>query len=36
VAGHGNQNYSVPAGTDLSRFRSVVIWWKRFSMTPIA
>jgi electron transfer DM13 len=37
---HGNQNYGVPAGTDLSRFRSVVIWCKRFSVgfgvAPIA
>lgn len=29
---HGNQNYAVPAGTDVSRFRSVVIWCKRFSV----
>ncbi|MQS17167.1 DM13 domain-containing protein [Streptomyces kaniharaensis] len=29
----GNQNYTVPAGTDLSRIRSVVIWCKRFSVT---
>ena len=29
---HGNQNYAVPAGTDISRFRSVVIWCKRFSV----
>jgi hypothetical protein len=27
----GNQNYGVPAGTDLSRFRSVVIWCDRFN-----
>ncbi|HEV7679483.1 MAG TPA: DM13 domain-containing protein [Candidatus Dormibacteraeota bacterium] len=36
----GNQNYSVPAGTDLSRYRSVVIWCKRFTVgfgvAPIA
>lgn len=28
----GDQNYDVPPGTDLSRFRSVVIWCKRFSV----
>lgn len=27
----GSQNYLVPAGTDLSRFRSVVIWCDRFN-----
>jgi hypothetical protein len=27
----GNQNYLVPAGTDLSKFRSVVIWCDRFN-----
>ncbi|MGI9052577.1 MAG: DM13 domain-containing protein, partial [Ilumatobacteraceae bacterium] len=26
----GNQNYEIPAGTDLSRYRSVVIWCDRF------
>ncbi|MGX7761368.1 DM13 domain-containing protein [Streptomyces angustmyceticus] len=29
----GNQNYSVPAGTDLSTFRSAVIWCARFSVS---
>ncbi|MET7801211.1 DM13 domain-containing protein [Streptomyces decoyicus] len=29
----GNQNYTVPAGTDLSKFRSVVIWCERFSVS---
>ncbi|MFE1176399.1 DM13 domain-containing protein [Streptomyces sp. NPDC058773] len=29
----GNQNYSVPAGTDLSKFRSAVIWCERFSVS---
>ncbi|WKX68834.1 DM13 domain-containing protein [Streptomyces sp. XD-27] len=29
----GNQNYTVPAGTDLSGFRSAVIWCKRFSVS---
>ncbi|MFJ8043946.1 DM13 domain-containing protein [Kitasatospora sp. NPDC096147] len=28
----GNQNYTVPAGTDLTRFHSAVIWCKRFSV----
>ncbi|PBC76976.1 electron transfer DM13 [Streptomyces sp. TLI_235] len=28
----GNQNYAVPAGTDLGRVRSAVIWCKRFSV----
>lgn len=27
----GNQNYQVPDGTDLSKYRSVVIWCRRFS-----
>ena|SRR5437660_4074656 len=39
-ANHGNQNYAVPAGTDLSRFHSIVIWCRRFSVgfgvAPIA
>ncbi|MFI9155221.1 DM13 domain-containing protein [Streptomyces sp. NPDC053367] len=29
----GNQNYTVPAGTDLSGFRSAVLWCKRFSVS---
>ncbi|MGG7570203.1 DM13 domain-containing protein [Streptomyces sirii] len=29
----GDQNYAVPAGTDLSRFRSAVIWCERFSVS---
>ncbi|CAM5231735.1 hypothetical protein GCM10010329_63200 [Streptomyces spiroverticillatus] len=29
----GNQNYPVPPGTDLSRFRSAVIWCERFSVS---
>ncbi|MFB9370845.1 DM13 domain-containing protein [Kitasatospora albolonga] len=28
----GNQNYAVPAGTDLSGLHSAVIWCKRFSV----
>lgn len=41
VAGHlelgklkgnqGNQNYEVPAGVDVSKYKSVVVWCKRFS-----
>ena len=27
----GDQSYAVPAGVDLSRFESVVIWCKRFT-----
>ncbi|WP_326622832.1 DM13 domain-containing protein [Streptomyces decoyicus] len=29
----GSQNYTVPAGTDLSKLRSVVIWCERFSVS---
>jgi len=28
----GNQNYAVPAGTDLSEFQSVVIWCRAFGV----
>lgn len=28
----GSQNYDVPSGTDLSRFRSVVVWCRRFTV----
>jgi len=28
----GDQNYDIPAGTDLSTFRSVTIWCRRFSV----
>lgn len=28
----GNQNYLLPAGTDVSKYRSVVIWCERFSV----
>lgn len=31
-ANQGNHNYTVPAGTDLSRYRSVTIWCRRFSV----
>jgi len=27
----GDQNYAIPAGTDLSTFKSVLIWCKRFN-----
>jgi hypothetical protein len=29
----GNQNYAVPEGVDLDRYRSVVIWCARFHVT---
>ncbi|MDT6986335.1 DM13 domain-containing protein [Streptomyces lusitanus] len=29
----GNQNYPVPAGTDLERFSTVTIWCERFSVS---
>jgi hypothetical protein len=29
-ANNGNQNYTIPQGTDLSRFKSVIIWCKSF------
>ena len=28
----GNQNYVIPAGTDVSKFKSVVIWCRAFSV----
>ena len=28
----GSQNYRIPAGLDLGRFRSAVVWCKRFSV----
>lgn len=28
----GNQNYEIPAGTDLSKYRNAVIWCARFSV----
>ena len=31
-ATHGNQNYIIPAGTELSGLRSVVIWCDRFNV----
>jgi hypothetical protein len=27
----GNQNYEIPAGTDLSKYNTVLIWCKAFS-----
>jgi hypothetical protein len=26
----GNQNYTIPAGTDLTKFQSAVMWCRRF------
>ena len=31
-ANRGNQNYAIPAGTDLSAFKSAVIWCRRFAV----
>jgi len=31
-ATHGNQNYPIPAGADLSAMRSAVIWCDRFNV----
>ena len=31
-ATHGNQNYLIPKGADLSRYRSAVIWCDRFNV----
>jgi Electron transfer DM13 len=28
----GSQNYTIPSGTDLSSFKSVVVWCKRFDV----
>jgi hypothetical protein len=28
----GSQNYAIPAGTDLSRYRSAVVWCRRFKV----
>jgi hypothetical protein len=28
----GNQNYDVPAGTDLNKYQAVTIWCRRFSV----
>lgn len=28
----GNQNYAIPAGTDLSKYSSVVVWCRRFNV----
>jgi hypothetical protein len=28
----GDQNYDIPRGTDLSRFRTAVVWCKRFAV----
>jgi hypothetical protein len=31
-ATHGNQNYPIPAGADLSAYRSAVIWCDKFNV----
>jgi hypothetical protein len=28
----GDQNYDIPAGTDLTRYRAVTIWCRRFNV----
>lgn len=28
----GDQNYEIPSGTDLNKYHSVTIWWKRFGV----
>ena len=28
----GDQNYTIPTGTDLTKYPSVVLWCKRFSV----
>ena len=30
-ANQGNQNYAIPDGVSLARYRSVVIWCRRFT-----
>jgi len=29
----GNQNYQIPAGTDLARYSNVVVWCRRFKVS---
>ncbi|MDN5847728.1 MAG: DM13 domain-containing protein [Candidatus Nitrosocosmicus sp.] len=31
-ANNGNQNYNIPSGTDLSKYNTVLIWCKAFSV----
>jgi hypothetical protein len=31
-ANNGNQNYDVPEGTDLSKYDTVLVWCKQFSV----
>ncbi len=31
-ANNGNQNYDIPAGTDLAKYDTVLIWCKQFSV----
>lgn len=32
-ANNGTQNYAIPAGTDLSLYKSVIIWCRPFDVT---
>jgi hypothetical protein len=32
MATNGNEVYAVPAGTDISRYKSVLVWCERFSV----
>ena len=31
-ANNGNQNYNIPSGTDISKYNTVLIWCKAFSI----
>lgn len=31
-ANNGNQNYEIPSGTDLTKYNTVLIWCKQFSV----
>lgn len=31
-ANHGNQNYNIPEGTDLSKYDNVLVWCQQFSV----
>jgi hypothetical protein len=31
-ANNGNQNYDIPEGTDLSKYDTVLVWCKQFSV----
>jgi Electron transfer DM13 len=32
-ANNGTQNYAIPPGTDLTRFKSIIIWCRQFDVT---